>query len=355
MPGRKWTASNYRYSHNKQEKDDEIFEGALGAEYWEYDSRIIRRWNMDPIVDESMSSYACFNNSPILMSDPDGLEAVGPGGKKGRFNAHKRRYRPGRHHDKKHEHKKPEGEKGDGVSKHRHPSIGEMFMKFVGAFRRGSSYHLPLIPQGIMNTGQVTASGTLAPGAEKVIDFRKDIEASSENGPFMEKVTSVVGDIQNNDADYDVFAGEWVNEGPIGGYVKVDGMRNGLGGRGWHGIHLNTGLRGFMPSLLDPKQLGGILVGGELIPGGNFLDDIFGRAISRIRAFENINKTILNPRYRYTTALKVSNARFTKHNISYDFVITYRYWGQVQALDHKKDGSSSGRSKLFQKLHNVTK
>ncbi len=28
-----------------------------------------------------------------------------------------------------------------------------------------------------------------------------------------------------------------------------------------------------MPSLLNPKQKGGILVGGELIPGVNFLDD----------------------------------------------------------------------------------
>ncbi|MCA6437934.1 MAG: hypothetical protein IM592_15735, partial [Bacteroidetes bacterium] len=43
MPGRKWTASNYRYSHNGHEKEEEIFSGAQSAEFWMYDSRIGRR------------------------------------------------------------------------------------------------------------------------------------------------------------------------------------------------------------------------------------------------------------------------------------------------------------------------
>jgi hypothetical protein len=46
--------------------------GSYGAEYWEYDSRIIRRWNLDPVYNESMSRYACFNNNPIAFADPDG-------------------------------------------------------------------------------------------------------------------------------------------------------------------------------------------------------------------------------------------------------------------------------------------
>ncbi|MCC6373089.1 MAG: hypothetical protein IT236_18945 [Bacteroidia bacterium] len=66
---------------NGQEKDEEIFTGAMNAEYWEYDSRILRRWNVDPITYPWQSPYACFNNNPITYSDPSGLEGEeGEGG-----------------------------------------------------------------------------------------------------------------------------------------------------------------------------------------------------------------------------------------------------------------------------------
>ena len=75
MPGRTYQGSSaYRYGMNGQEKDDEIFQGAYTAEYWEYDSRIGRRWNIDPITYPSQSSYACFNNNPIKYADPMGLK-----------------------------------------------------------------------------------------------------------------------------------------------------------------------------------------------------------------------------------------------------------------------------------------
>ncbi|MFN7910307.1 MAG: hypothetical protein ACK5QC_00685 [Bacteroidota bacterium] len=79
MPGRTWTSSpdKYRYTHNGHEREDAIFEGAQSAEYWMYDSRIIRRWNVDPITDESLSPYACFANNPIYFADPDGLKPKG--------------------------------------------------------------------------------------------------------------------------------------------------------------------------------------------------------------------------------------------------------------------------------------
>lgn len=57
---------------NGQEKDYEIFEGSYTAEFWQYDSRLGRRWNTDPVVDASQSPYACFNNNPIFFSDPNG-------------------------------------------------------------------------------------------------------------------------------------------------------------------------------------------------------------------------------------------------------------------------------------------
>ncbi len=77
MPGRKYNTNAYRYGLNGQEKDDEIsgVEGAhTSAEFWEYDSRLGRRWNVDPIAYEFQSYYACFNNNPICFADPSGLE-----------------------------------------------------------------------------------------------------------------------------------------------------------------------------------------------------------------------------------------------------------------------------------------
>jgi hypothetical protein len=72
MPGRKWTASNYRYSHNGQEREAEVFDGANSAVYWMYDARIGRRWNLDPKPTIGLSDYACFANNPILNVDING-------------------------------------------------------------------------------------------------------------------------------------------------------------------------------------------------------------------------------------------------------------------------------------------
>ena len=63
---------------NGQEKDDEIFQGAMTAEYWEYDSRLGRRWEMDPIIKTPESPYACFSDNPIFFSDPTGSNTVTP-------------------------------------------------------------------------------------------------------------------------------------------------------------------------------------------------------------------------------------------------------------------------------------
>jgi LysM repeat protein len=62
----------YRYGFNRQEKSDDVTAGNYTAEYWEYDSRIGRRWNLDPKPNPSISSYAAFANNPILLTDPLG-------------------------------------------------------------------------------------------------------------------------------------------------------------------------------------------------------------------------------------------------------------------------------------------
>jgi N-acetylmuramoyl-L-alanine amidase len=42
------------------------------AEFWEYDPRTIRRWNLDPVRVAWESPYAAFRNNPIFFNDPNG-------------------------------------------------------------------------------------------------------------------------------------------------------------------------------------------------------------------------------------------------------------------------------------------
>ncbi len=74
MPGRSYQPEDYRFGFNGQEKDDEINgSGNLNtAMYWEYDTRLGRRWNLDPNPNPSISNYAVFANNPIWFSDPLG-------------------------------------------------------------------------------------------------------------------------------------------------------------------------------------------------------------------------------------------------------------------------------------------
>jgi hypothetical protein len=74
MPGRKYQqgSSSYRYSINGQEKEKELTENITTAQYWEYDSRIGRRWNVDPVLKSWESTYSCFLSSPIWLNDVKG-------------------------------------------------------------------------------------------------------------------------------------------------------------------------------------------------------------------------------------------------------------------------------------------
>lgn len=73
MPGRKYLPSlDYRYGFNKQEYDKEINSNITTAEFWEYDSRIGRRWNIDPVTKAEISAYSTFGDNPILYNDVKG-------------------------------------------------------------------------------------------------------------------------------------------------------------------------------------------------------------------------------------------------------------------------------------------
>ncbi len=84
LVGRAWSSgSEYRYGFNGQEQDDEVYgNGNLNtAEFWGYDARLGRRWNLDPICQTSLSPYATMDNNPIGKNDINGDRADEPRGK----------------------------------------------------------------------------------------------------------------------------------------------------------------------------------------------------------------------------------------------------------------------------------
>ena len=66
--------NSQRYGFNTQEKDLDIDQGGshYTAEFWEYDGRTGRRWNVDPVVKLGESNYNVLSNSPICRVDPFG-------------------------------------------------------------------------------------------------------------------------------------------------------------------------------------------------------------------------------------------------------------------------------------------
>jgi RHS repeat-associated protein len=74
LASRTWQASEYRFGFNGQEKEAEVAElgNIISADYWLYESRLGRRWNVDPKPNPCFSSYSCFANNPISFSDPYG-------------------------------------------------------------------------------------------------------------------------------------------------------------------------------------------------------------------------------------------------------------------------------------------
>jgi hypothetical protein len=72
MPSREYNGSAYDFGFNTQMESPEILAGHTMAMYWEYDGRIGRRWELDRVVKEWESGYACFSGNPLIYADPNG-------------------------------------------------------------------------------------------------------------------------------------------------------------------------------------------------------------------------------------------------------------------------------------------
>jgi hypothetical protein len=77
MPGRNFNSAGYKYGFGGHEKNDEIKGVGNHLAFGDYglDTRIGRRWNVDPLAEEfpSWSTYSYSFNNPIRFGDPTGM------------------------------------------------------------------------------------------------------------------------------------------------------------------------------------------------------------------------------------------------------------------------------------------
>ena len=69
MEKRSFASSEYRFGFNTQEKSTELGEDSYTAEFWQYDAKIARRWNVDPVNKPNESSYLTFGGNPVYLVD----------------------------------------------------------------------------------------------------------------------------------------------------------------------------------------------------------------------------------------------------------------------------------------------
>jgi hypothetical protein len=66
----------YRWGFGSQEADNEVSGrgNSYTAEFWQYDSRLGRRWNVDPVFKHYTSNYSVLGNNPLMLIDHNGAD-----------------------------------------------------------------------------------------------------------------------------------------------------------------------------------------------------------------------------------------------------------------------------------------
>jgi hypothetical protein len=75
MQGREFAGGmGYRYGFGTQETDNEVSGSgnSYTAEFWQYDCRLGRRWNVDPVYKYNICNYSAYSCNPIRRVDPKG-------------------------------------------------------------------------------------------------------------------------------------------------------------------------------------------------------------------------------------------------------------------------------------------
>src|ERR1700749_4764043 len=82
MPERKFQGPDYRFGFQGMEKSDELKGNgnSYTAEFWEFDPRVARRFNADPLNKTWESPYVTLSNNPLNLTDITGLSSEPPSG-----------------------------------------------------------------------------------------------------------------------------------------------------------------------------------------------------------------------------------------------------------------------------------
>ncbi len=287
LPYRGFNEDKYRFGFNGQEKDNEIGEGIYTAEFWEYDSRIGRRWDIDPVVGATQSGYVCLNDNPLYYIDPNGLEPKSHRINLGLFTITKRLY-------------------NKGFQFQWNKSFSQGFMHFAGMMRNaftGAHMSLSLVPMGHFdNWNTKTFSGT----GTKDFDFEPDNYAT-----YRYRGSYIRGFSTNPAVSFKI---EDRQEQGIGRFIDkftpfemfspgTDGSPDGFELSG------ASGAIPFINSYFQSKASGEYAA--NKLP--EMLKDL-GKA--------GINSLFTMPYHNHTTHFRVSTAS----SVQYEFTIRYRAW-----------------------------
>lgn len=247
LPGRNFNSNSYRYGGaGGQEKDDEIT-GVTGshytAEFWEYDSRLIRRWNMDPKPTGWESPYAAFRNNPIYFIDPDGDIPIGAWFKKAADNI-------GSLFTK---------EKWNGpdlVGKRDVPKQRD-WGGLANIFRRSENHVKAPWGKRVNSGWQTVASNVSISGKGNPMDRTDLYDFGGQLPRYGDRIIGL--QITGN------------TNGGWGSFLRAKGS-DGSGG----GVSIaNSGLQNIFPTWADPRSMFDFEARSGIIPGLNFLPTIF--------------------------------------------------------------------------------
>lgn len=264
--------------------------------FWEYDTRLGRRWNRDLFIKASQSPFVCFNNNPIVFADPLGLDGV----------------------PKQHETKK-----GDTYS-----SISIKYKVSVENLRKWNKYPDTRIPIGVklivsdptkplhlgskgqVNTGEDSKSGTdcatSTPEGTALVEKDKN-DGIEENSKDYQECSDLAIDNDYFDRDWHAIRDKFLSGkgGLIGGLTLIeDAMKSSS-----VGIKLNEDIVNYFTSEMKFNK-------------GNYSAINFNNSNIMPPGFSGVSKSLL-ALVGGTQQLDVYLSSITIHGQSYTATLTY--------------------------------
>jgi len=195
--GRGYSTEAYRFGYNSQEKTDEIAGPGNHntATFWEYDSRLGRRWNLDPVYNTDISRYTVNGNNLIYYLDPNGDFKTKFGANAYKFfhGGSVTQAQSGKHKGEWYVHKKVDGGNG---AKGSGNTLDEVIVKEQGKWGWGKNNPA----NGIDKT---------ADGVNRTVDYVKKNASNIWNSPM---ARTIIPDYYTLSGNFQTSSGIYLNE-----------------------------------------------------------------------------------------------------------------------------------------------